>query len=358
MKKMTIHPCVPLAETEVYCGHDLLGSNWFKELCNQWGSQLVIVADRSVKDSYGVKLARYLKAALVEIPSGERAKTQGSLELILAELFKMGAGRDTVLIALGGGVTTDLAGFAASIYLRGIPFVSIPTTLLAMVDAAIGGKTGIDTPFGKNLIGTIYHPKAIVADLETLATLPEKEWLNGLAEILKIGLVCNESLWTLAQKNGKDPECILRAMQEKISVIEQDPTEQSLRRVLNFGHTIGHALETISEYTMSHGEAVALGSIVEGYLSVCLGYLPKQEFDAVRAAYSGFDLKLPKGYCRKDFLQAMSHDKKKASGKIRFVLIDRIGHAMAFDGNYCRPVALNELEPALQWMEKEFLHGI
>lgn len=258
---------------------------------------------------------------------------------MIDKLFKLGADRNTTLIALGGGATTDLVGFVASIYMRGLALILVPTTLLAIVDASIGGKTAIDTPFGKNLIGTFYEPKAIFVDLDTLKTLPEKERFNGLAEITKMALIYDPSIMGDIEK----------AIEAKMKIVAQDPLDQGLRRILNFGHTIGHALEAVSDYEMAHGEAVVLGCLAESHLSMRLGYLSEGDFDQIQALYP--PLKLPQGYTRTKFLQALSHDKKKASGAIRFVLIDRIGHALPFDGAYCRAVSLSELEPTLDWME-------
>lgn len=354
MKKILIRPSMSPLSTEIYIGKGLL-SNLVVEFLAKLKGQIIVVADSVVKDLYAADFAKQVQAKLLTIPSGEKAKTQETATYLMNELFKIGAGRDTTLIAFGGGVTTDLVGFVASIYMRGIPLILIPTTLLGCVDAAIGGKTAIDNQFGKNLIGTIYHPKAIFNDLDLLQTLPEKEWLNGLAEILKMGLIYDPLIWELAGKNGKDPTLILKAIQGKIAIIEQDPTEQGLRRILNFGHTIGHALETVAHYEMEHGEAVALGCLTEGYLSVRLGYLSEKDFEEIQSMYSRFSLKLPKAYIRAKFLSAMIHDKKNASGETRFVLIDRIGHAIPFEEAYARVVTSHELESTLEWMEDTFL---
>ncbi|HSX37309.1 MAG TPA: 3-dehydroquinate synthase [Chlamydiales bacterium] len=343
MKKILIRP-----STELYIGCNLLIPEVI-ELCNNL--RIVLIADAAIKDLYAVDLAKKIDAELLTIPNGERAKVLETVQNLIDEFCKMGCGRDTLLVALGGGVTTDLVGFVASIYMRGLPLILIPTTLLAIVDAAIGGKTAIDTAYGKNLIGTIYYPKAIFADLDMLQTLPEKEWFNGLAEILKMGLIYETAIWEMAKKNGKDPDLILKAIQGKIAIVEQDPTEQGLRRILNFGHTVGHALETLAQYAMPHGETVALGCAVEAHLSMRLGYLPEKDFEQILGVYSRFPLKLPLGYARTKFLSAMAHDKKKALGEIRFVLIDKIGHAIPFEGAYCRTVTQSELEPTLDWME-------
>jgi len=334
---------------KVHVGKDLLQE--VKEFCQKLGQRVVVITDPFLEHSYGKKLAETLSGELLVTLSGEKAKSQETVGEIITKLLERGLGRDTVLIALGGGVTTDLVGFIASIYMRGVDLILMPTTLLAMVDASIGGKTGINTPFGKNLVGTIYPPKAVFTDLNFLSTLPKNQWVNGLAEILKMGLIRNHSLWNLAQKSGKDLELIEMAVKEKIAVVEEDPNEQSLRRILNFGHTIAHGLEAVADYSIEHGEAVAIGSLVEAHLSKELGYLSESEFSEIEKGYRLFSLKLPKSYDRDKFLEALSHDKKKAKGKLRFVLIDRIGHAIEFEKNYCRAVSLDELEMSLNFME-------
>jgi 3-dehydroquinate synthase len=254
-------------------------------------------------------------------------------------------------------------GFVASTYLRGVPLISIPTTLLAMVDASIGGKTAINTSFGKNLLGSFYHPETILIDTRVLSSLPEKQWLNGLAESLKMGLISDSFLWDLLEKNHKngkvflsenDPSLIVRAIEDKMNIVEQDPKELGIRKILNFGHTIGHGLESLSSYEMSHGQAVALGCLVEAFLSKELGYLQNKDFERIYALYSTFSLSLPKNYTREALLKALSHDKKRTLEKVRFVLIDRVGHALPFEGAYCRPVSKEELESTLNWMERTY----
>lgn len=346
-----IHPLMESIATALYIGKNILTEELLNELCAQL--KTVMIADTKVADLYGIKISKLLNTQLLTLPSGEKAKTKEIQEEVIDALFKMGAGKDTALIALGGGATTDLVAFVASIYMRGIPLILIPTTLLAMVDGAIG-KTAINTSFGKNLIGTIYHPKAVLVSVETLETLPEQEWFNGLAEILKMGLIYDPDICPLVQKNRKDPELIVQAIKGKISIVEQDPLERHLRRILNFGHTIGHGLEGISHYEIPHGQAVAIGSLVEAHLSMSLGYFSEKEFEEIQELYNVFSLHLHNTYHRQHLLKALSYDKKSIDGKIRFVLIDKIGHALPFGGMYCRPVSLDELEPSLVWMEKNY----
>lgn len=356
VKKILIRPLNSAPCSELYIGNGLLSSSFLKDFFSSLEGKIIVVADEALKELYAADFAKQIDAELLMIPSGEKAKTQQTAWALLSELFKMKAGRDTTLVALGGGAATDLVGFVASIYLRGISLILIPTTLLGAVDAAIGGKTAIDTSFGKNLVGTIYHPKAIFIDFDTFQTLSEKERFNGLAEILKMGLIYDLSLWEQAKKNeDDDPTLIFKAIEGKIAIIEQDPMEQFLRRILNFGHTIGHALETLAGYRIAHGEAVALGCMVESYLSMRLNYLSEKDFEQIWAIYSRFSLKLPNGYTRGRLLEAMAYDKKKTSGKTRFVLIDKIGHAIEFEGDYCRIVSPCELESTLDWMESTYL---
>ncbi len=271
-------------------------------------------------------------------------KTRAAKEAIEDELTRRGHGRDTMLIGFGGGAICDLVGFIAATHLRGVPHILVPTTLLAMVDASIGGKTGIDTPLGKNLIGAFYPPRAIFADLDLLDTLPPRAWLHGLAEVFKLGLAYDPSLFDLPRD-----ELVLRAGLAKMEIVERDPYDHGLRAILNFGHTIGHALENLSNYTLPHGEAVAMGSLTESYLSLCMGLLDRASFDKIKTLYQRFAYRLPKGYSRAALKQAMRSDKKRVAGVVHFVLIDRIGHAVP-----SQPVPDEKLNEALTWMENYY----
>ncbi|MDE3045795.1 MAG: 3-dehydroquinate synthase [Verrucomicrobiota bacterium] len=342
---ITLSLSLPQPTTQLHLGHGLLESDLLTSLCE--GHRIALVADEALETLYAAPLAARLGADLFLIPSGEKAKTEEAKQRLIEQLLEKKHDRNTLLLALGGGTTTDLVGFVASIYLRGVPLILIPTTLLAMVDASIGGKTAINTPFGKNLLGTLYYPKAVVADLNTLQTLSPQERLNGLAEIVKMGLIADATI--LEEQSFSS--LIEKAIRAKISIVEQDPTERGLRRILNFGHTIAHALETVSNYQMPHGQAVAIGCAVESYLSHTLGYLSATDL----ARIPRISVSLPKNYQRQALLEAMKRDKKNRQGSIRFVLIDQIGRAFPFDGDYCRSVNEKELEPALDWMEENSL---
>lgn len=353
MNKLSFHPLRVPYPTDVYIGENLLFE--IEKFCNKISHKRILITDSALLETYGKPFAAALKAEILTIPSGEKGKTFAIQTAILQQLFAKDASKDTLLIALGGGSTTDLVGFVASLYKRGLPLILIPTTLLGIVDASLGGKTAINTPFGKNLLGTFYHPHAIFADLSTLKTLPQKEWQNGRAEILKMGLIWDSSL---CSPKGHDNllSWVSRAMQAKIDVVLQDPTDSSVRKILNFGHTIGHALETVSQYTLSHGEAVAIGCVTEAHLSCTLGYLSQVEFAHIKQLYASFPLTLPATYTRESLLQALAHDKKRALDNTRFVLIDRIGHAVPFEGQYCHGISNEDLVPTLEWLESTYGH--
>lgn len=356
--QMSIHPRFPPIATDLWIGRGLLQDAVLPRLINRWGHSAVIVAAPAVAKLYGVTLASHCKANLIIMPDSSAHKTRAMKEWLENKLFAQKYGRDTVMIALGGGEIVDLVGFVASTYLRGVPLILVPTTLLAIVDAAIGGKTGIDTPHGKNLLGSYYPPKAIVSDLDTLRSLPEAEWKNGLTEILKAALIADASLWELCNWDWRANliPLVQKAAQVKIDTIVHDPCEKGLRRILNFGHTVAHALEATSGYAIAHGEAVAVGLMAESYLSLRLGLLKTSDFEDIAAKIEGFGfpLELPSNYDPRTFLEAMKYDKKTAKGTVRFTLLEKIGKAAPFNGEYCSPVAREDIWDMTRWMEEQF----
>lgn len=343
MEQLILQPVFSPQKSEIHFGFDGLAS-----FCHSLSKQGVILADSTIAKIHGAAVQQTLGYDLLSVPNQKTREVKQALE---DELLKRKFGRDTVLIAMGGGVATDLVGFIASTYMRGVPLILIPTTLLAMVDAAIGGKTGVDTPFGKNLIGSFYLPKAVFIDLQLLKTLPENEMKNGLSEILKYGLIADSSIWEkCAYWKAEIPGLIRASIHCKIKVVEEDFKEETgLRRILNFGHTVGHALELLSHYQMSHGEAVALGCMAESYLSHLLGYLPQEALKKILALYQNLKYAFKK-VDPLPFLEALSMDKKGKEGNPRFVLMDRIGHCLPFDGEYCRPVPKKEILQMIQWI--------
>jgi 3-dehydroquinate synthase len=299
---------------------------------------LAIIADAQVAGTYGEEVLASLRAsgfepALVGVTGGERAKNLAEVGPLLSFLAQKRMERDSAVIALGGGVIGDLTGFVASIYLRGVPFVQIPTTLLAMVDSSVGGKTGVNLPEGKNLVGCFYQPRLVVADLDTLKTLPSREIAAGMAEVIKYGVIADPGL-LLQVKSGlpRDWSTIVkRCVEIKAEIVTADERETTGRRAwLNFGHTLGHAIEAAAGYgELLHGEAVAIGLRAAAHLSrVKLG-LSSEEVTQIESALVANHLPLEaRGVDRERVRRALGQDKKIQAGVNRWVLVPRIGEAV------------------------------
>ncbi len=303
---------------------------------------VVVVTDENVA---GFHLERTLdslrhagfEAHGVTIPAGEAHKTAATVARLWEAFSAAGVERGSMVVALGGGVVGDLTGFAAATWLRGVPWVAVPTSLLAMVDASLGGKTGADLSQGKNLIGAFHPPRLVLADPEALATLPRQEFVNGLAEVVKHAVIGDDGLLPLAEKALEqylsDPSCpfvvelIRRAMAVKIRVIEEDPYEAGLRAALNFGHTVGHGVELASGFRLRHGEAIAIGMVVEARMAERIGLaaLGLAEEIAATLRTLGLPTEIPPDLDRDAILAAMRRDKKKAGGVVRFALPAAIG---------------------------------
>ncbi|HUF37975.1 MAG TPA: 3-dehydroquinate synthase [Anaerolineales bacterium] len=270
------------------------------------------------------------QTSVTVIPAGEDQKTIETVQTLWTAFVSAGLERRSTVVAAGGGVVCDLAGFAAATYLRGVAWVAAPTSLLAMVDASLGGKTGADLPQGKNLVGAFHPPSLVAADIDTLSTLPARELRNGLAEMVKAGVIGDPELFD--SYRGWDggvppPDWITRSMDVKIRTIEADPLEKGPRAVLNFGHTVGHAVEHVSGYSLAHGEAVAIGMTVETALAEQLGIAEKGLSARItdRLAHLGLPTAIPSGLDRDRILEVMDRDKKVAGGRLRFALPHRIG---------------------------------
>ena len=275
--------------------------------------------------------------SLALIEAGEEHKTMQTISGLWAAFMVAGVERSSTIVALGGGVVTDQAGFAAATYLRGVRWVSVPTTLLGMVDASLGGKTGVDLPQGKNLVGAFYAPALVLADPQTLATLPDAELRSGLAETIKHGLLADPRLLDCcsALKRLDDPqelaarlpEIVRRGMAVKVGVIEADPFEQGQRAALNLGHTVGHAIELVSGFRLRHGEAVAIGMVVEARMAEEMGLAEAglSETIASLLADVGLPTEIPADLEMDKILDAMQLDKKRADSKVRFALPVRVG---------------------------------
>jgi len=291
-------------------------------------SNVAVITNETVGPLYGAALAdRLPSSTLISVPDGEHYKTLDTVRTLYDALLEFGADRSTLIVALGGGVIGDMAGFAAATFMRGVRFIQAPTSLLAMVDASIGGKVGVDLPQGKNLVGAFYDPLAVFADTRTLETLPEVEKQNGYAEIIKSGLVGDVELLEKMDA-GRPPveEMIVRAVSVKVAVVKEDRLEGGIRAYLNLGHTFGHALEQVSGYEWKHGHAVAVGIAAAARLSERLEIVEEPlsaDLDRLMAKWdlpTRFD-----GYQPEQLWEAMRHDKKWKGGAARFVLLRRKG---------------------------------
>ncbi len=307
-------------------------------------TQVALITDDCIKTLYGEKLqnallSRGFQVHLFSLPPGEAFKTRAMKEKIEDAMLAQKLSRDTCVIGLGGGVITDFAGFLAATYCRGVPLILIPTTLLAMVDASIGGKNGVNTPAGKNLIGTIYRPQKVLIDLTLLETLPERELLSGTAEMIKHALIADAPY---LDRIGLDEESIRTSIEIKQRIVESDEKESGLRRLLNFGHTIGHAVEM--HLQIPHGEAVAIGMRVESLLSKNCGHLSERSLEQILHFLRPFP-DYPLDY--EALAPYLAVDKKGQNQQPRFVLLQEIGVPLTFDGEYCTPVLEAEIKEAI-----------
>ena len=275
-----------------------------------------------------LEAAGYRVARLV-FPAGEAHKTVTTVQRLWEGFLQAGLERGSTVVALGGGVVGDLTGFAAATYMRGVAWVNLPTTLLAMVDAGLGGKTGADLPAGKNLVGAFHPPRLVLADPEALQTLPNAEFRNGMAEVVKHGVIGDPALFALAARGAREAMTaeVARGMAVKIRIIEADPYEGGQRAALNLGHTIGHGVEAASGFRLRHGEAVAVGMVAEARLAARLGLASPNLAEEIAAVLKAWRLPtaIPAGLDTEAIWQAMRHDKKKAAGKLRFALPVRVG---------------------------------
>jgi len=331
---------------EVHIGSELLArtGRWLKE--KRFAGKLVIITDPTVNRLYGEKLADSLTSdgfsvKTLLVPAGEEQKSLENAARLYQELTDAYAERTTPILALGGGVIGDLAGFVAATYLRGIPFVQIPTTLLAHVDSSVGGKVAVDHGRLKNKIGAFYQPKLVIADIDTLKTLPAEELASGLAEVIKSAAIRSEEFFTYLEQNIQRVKAletdalegiVYQSVKIKAAVVEKDERDLGLRNILNYGHTIGHALESVSDFKFKHGQAVALGMIAAAKISNKMGLLGEEEVTRLKnlIGKAGLPTKMPDVKVT-EVMQAMRYDKKVQKAKIRFVLLKKIGEVILTD---------------------------
>jgi 3-dehydroquinate synthase len=342
MMRIKVHLDKRLSESHEICiGYDFQDRIGLLIAKDHPANRYVIVTDSNVSGLYGKSFLEKLRelglaADLVEFPAGEGSKTMDTALALTSRLLELGVDRHSLLLALGGGVVGDLTGFVASIYMRSVPCIQIPTTLMAQVDSSIGGKTAVNLPQGKNLLGTFYQPKRIFTDLKFLETLSDEEYLNGVAEIVKYGLIDEPGFFELLEKGvpairDRNREILEKAIEQscriKKGVVEIDEQESGFRRILNFGHTLGHAMEAASNFSIAHGKAVALGMIAAAGISAQLGFLAPEERDRIENLIRnlGLPVRIPEGIPQSTVLERLSMDKKKEGSELPFVLLKKIG---------------------------------
>lgn len=342
----------------------LFNSSILAEESQKMASQIVVISDDTVAHYYADAMIKNLQTSnrpvhLLTFPPGEHYKTRATKERLEDEMFAHLCTRDTLVIALGGGIVTDVAGYVAATYCRGVPAIYVPTTLLAMVDASIGGKTGVNTARGKNLIGTFTQPAHVYMDVDFLDTLPKVEFNTGMVELIKHALIADKNLFTQIERNlvtlqDKDylQAMIYRSCEIKRDIVEQDPEEKNIRQLLNFGHTVGHVLEALSDYEIRHGEAVALGMIAECYLSTQMGLLnPKATEILTQLLLSyGLPLTLPANFSPQQALAYFSLDKKNTNQQVRCVLLKDLGVPFVENGQYSQVISPELLVQTMEWL--------
>ncbi len=312
-------------------------------------ARYAVIADSTVAGLYGDRVRTLVNtvapADLFPFPAGEWNKTREQWHALTDAMLATGVGRDGAVVALGGGVTGDLAGFVAATYLRGIPYVQLPTTVLAMVDSSVGGKTGVDTTHGKNLVGAFHQPSVVVADVGLLATLSDVHLRAGLAEAVKHGAIADRDHFAhiesrraaLCDRDLEELTAIIgRSVSIKADVVARDEKERGRRAILNFGHTVGHALETVTGYSLLHGEAVAVGMVVEARLGEATGVTERGTAAAIERALIALGLPVETGDVPPEQLvRAMEIDKKSRGGTVKFAFLKRLGQAaVAGDGSW------------------------
>jgi len=334
----TIPVGYPGGEYEIRIGDGLLGRLGVM-LKDKITGRIAIVTNTVVSPLYGATLERSLRNAGLDpftcvIPDGESHKGIKTVEHLYEEFLAGGLDRGGTVVSLGGGVTGDIAGFAAATFMRGVKFVQVPTTLLAMVDASVGGKTGVDLPQGKNLVGAFKFPELVLIDPRVLTTLVEEEIRNGAAEAIKHGIIADSNLFDRLRNESLPftPELIARILRVKVRIVEEDPYERGRREVLNLGHTAGHAIEQVSGFSLPHGGAVAIGLVVAARIAVQLSRANPALVERIEDALSAWGLptQVPE-VSVDDIIASMAHDKKRLNGRLRFVIPREIGRVEVVD---------------------------
>ncbi|MCS7228432.1 MAG: 3-dehydroquinate synthase [Candidatus Kryptonium sp.] len=346
----------------VYVGREILGK--FPEICRRHGvkSHIAIITDEIVAKLYIDELVSILKKNgfspdVVVVRAGERSKSFSVLSQVLTQLIQMKLRRDETIVAFGGGVVGDLAGFASAIYLRGVNLIQFPTTLLAMVDSSIGGKVGINHKLGKNLIGAFYHPIFVFSDVNFLKTLPKREFICGFGEIVKYGVIADAKIFEIVETSFEKilnldlkivEDIVFKSIVVKSSIVQKDEKERKLRMILNFGHTVGHGIEAGLNYKrLKHGEAVMLGMIAESFIALKRGILNESDFTRISEVVFNTGVVFPRKLLAKDvILKHIGYDKKIFSGqRLKMYLPVKIGKM-----RFCEDVSFDEIEKAVDFL--------
>ena len=355
-------------QSQIHINENCLEAQLLKQIHAINPSQIGIITDKPVAKFYANRVCKYIesqgiKAHLIVVVDGEDSKSRITKHKIEDILLSKGFGRDSLLVGIGGGVVTDLTGFVASTYMRGIPVIYLPTTLLAMVDAAIGGKTGVNTLQGKNLIGSFYLPSAVISDVATLATLSDTDYRYAFAEIIKHALVYDADYFEQIAQHcqpllAKDKSILIDIIKKSVAIKEtitkQDNREHGIRAILNFGHTLGHAIERETNYQINHGQAVALGLLLESHLSHQLGLLSEVDIKRIHQVLKqfGFNLALPQSLTSQVLLNAMQWDKKNLQQQIHCILLKQIGSAYTSKGKYTHAIDKAAFIEAIEWLKQ------
>lgn len=349
---------------DICIGSNILGEIGARLKSFKTSPKIAIISNPAVFNLYGKKVLTSMKKAgfdvkTVIIPDGEKYKDINTVQKIYGELLKHRLDRKSALIALGGGVIGDITGFVASTYMRGIDYIQIPTTLLAQVDSSVGGKTGVNHKLGKNMVGTFYQPKLVWIDIDTLKTLPKRELVAGLSEVIKYGVIRDKKLFDFLEDNMRKisyldknalHHIIKHSCEIKAEVVSKDEREAGLRAILNYGHTIGHAIETVTGYKkFLHGEGVAIGMHLEAKIAEIMGFLKIHDVLRIKALINSYGLpsEMPKNLNINYLMSSMKLDKKAVAGELKFILPERIGRVRIKKG-----ISIDNIKPALEQKSK------